>query len=249
MLDEDVGPLGWFGTGDLALPDLDLPVSSVAWTLWLPEVYTWGTPAGEALSQRFAGSVTWFEPDATGNDRDAIAGEWGPSTGAGSTRSGAMPVRIDVPTQGERRTWARYWLGAGEPATVSLDFHHRRLRAPALLAGLGLTGLFPGLAVWARRRWVWAVATGIIVVGGSVMGTGAAVFATTAGLAAGAYGSRQRLVPALAAWLGQLRTRWRALEAVPWPTPNVASLTARALALAGVLFLISVAGLGVLLRG
>ncbi len=144
VLESQGDALGLFGWRAQALPSLDMPISSLAWTLRVPgrNVYTrlWG----DVEPQSHAGSGVWYQP-ATGGyaDNNEVAPM---DLGGAST-----PVQVEIPEGGMELHWQQYWIGADQPVTLSVGYVQRWLAGTlALLLGVGLA---LGVArAWATRE-------------------------------------------------------------------------------------------------
>ena len=182
-------PMGLLGRESLALPSVELPVSSLSWSVWLPARNRYSALAGDVAAQVYAGAGEWYQaglggaaPDATGNAGatgtagGAVGGTVGGTVGglgvggeAASADTGAMPVRIDLPRQGVQLSTARYWI-EGEQAVTVHTWHARSwLRLPL---GLGLFLLLGGglvLATEARLRGRLAARPALLASGGLVL--------------------------------------------------------------------------------
>ena len=162
ILAHSIGALGWAGTPRLTLPGLSLPISSLSWTVYLPQNNHYGELSGPIASQQYWGSVSWRRPEARADavvvpssrwaspgarERSASAEEAASGAGAGA---GATPVRIKLPRDGERLEYVRYWIDQARPVTVSFSYLSRGLLYPLVFALGSLLVL--GLAVAAGRR-------------------------------------------------------------------------------------------------
>jgi len=233
VLENDVGGLGLAGWPSLRLPAVDLPVSTLDWSLFVPARNTYSAPAGDVEKQVYWGDARWYQPRSRQTDRSGFAGpgaDAGGRAGAhaaegGSVNTGAMPVRIAVPKSGLRLEHTRYWLAESQPPAVSFMFVRSWLLAPIalLLAALFALGLFfvvdellpnkllaysrwpIGLLIMALLWWPLSKSGG---------GWGFAI-GSALGLAALAMsrGWLRRALDAFGTWRAQLPERWRAARA------------------------------------
>lgn len=186
---------GLLGRPDLALPGVDLPASSVAWSVFVPSENAYGELKGDVAAQQLWGRAPWREPImAEGGGAPAHQPAVDATAEAtGGAEGGAMPVRIQLPKGGVRLEYERYWQNAGEPVAVTLPFMKRWLRLPLVFGCLAVMVL---AAWWAgrRRRWPWLVGAGLLG-GGALFGlmllTGSAALVVAALLcgAAATHGS------------------------------------------------------------
>ena len=182
ILEHGISALGWAGAPKIALPALSLPISSLSWTVYLPQNNLYGELKGPIATQLYWGSVQWRRPEgqqSASSPPDSSA--WASATPAdarntgetGSAESGATPVRIKLPRTGERLEYVRYWIEKAQPVTVSFSYIKRGLLYPVvfllgtmLIFGLTLAaGRRPGLA--RTRRWAsvaLALAAGVALV-------------------------------------------------------------------------------------
>ena len=155
VLEEEAAAMGAVGKRDLALPAFELPISSLKWTVWAPSRHSYGALRGDVDTQRLYRSGQWYTPAAAGAPvvSDAIVGDFAGAGSAGSSESGAMPVRIELPQTGVPLVTSRYWIPADTPVTASAWHWRSWLAAPvkglAWLVGLGVVG-----AVLRRKGWV-----------------------------------------------------------------------------------------------
>lgn len=201
VLEQDVGRFGLVGARELALPELELPASSVHWSIWLPANNDYSALESDIEPQRFTGSAEWYDTFGGGS---FVGG-----TFVGGDTGGVLPVRVELPTGGTPLSYDRYWVAASSPVRVGLTFARGWLRAPAaLLCGLLLVlGLLRAsgetpTAAPARRLGLGLglVLTGLLLAwlssGGKVVLAG-----IVAGLILGARrGGWARLRAALGAW-------------------------------------------------
>jgi hypothetical protein len=128
-----------------------------------------------------------------------------------------MPVRIELPRSGVRMEYERYWLPAGQPATLSFRYLRQQLVHPiAFFLGV-LIVVAARLAARGRRLAVRLVALALAGVGGGLLveAVGAqaalAVFVAAGLVALWPPGWRPRTVAAdLGQWARTLPERYRA---------------------------------------
>jgi hypothetical protein len=153
VLESQGEPMGWIGMPELELPAFDLPVSSLAWTVFVPPRNLYSRLAGELEEQSFVGRASWHQPPSGAAADPGLAqagiGPVGRGRPTASADSGAVPVRFKIPQEGLRLEHQRYWIEAGQPVTVGLTYVRSWLQYPAwMLAALAL-GL--GLLLFASR--------------------------------------------------------------------------------------------------
>ncbi len=190
---ESQGPaFGMFGLSAYALPTLDLPVSSLSWTLRLPARNRYSRLFGDVEPQRYNGRGVWYQPSS-----GALAEN--PTAGPMDMGGAATPIEVEIPTGGTELTWNQYWVGADQPVSLSVLYLQGWLRGP--LALLLAAGLVLGLArSWATRALpralpigtprvqlgVWLAITGLAVVALQKLGgDGAVLLSLLAGLGLG----------------------------------------------------------------
>lgn len=234
---EEEGPApGLFGQHDLALPALELPVSSLRWSVFLPTQASYTELVGEVAPQQRVGSVRWQRPFQT---------EEQPSEATASARAhqadaGTLPVRINLPRTGHRLNYHRYWIAAEYPVAVSTQYIRSWLAYPlaAVLAGLIVA------LVAVRRRWAWAVAAplgaalvwlvGVVPLGGALVLALGLVAARRGWL----IGLAPRLGRGLTGWIRARRTQIKAgWEAEPWTLRRTARVVGRVVVAGAVLYL------------
>jgi len=224
VLESSLPAFGLFGFPCLQLPTADLPVSSLAWTLYLPAQNIYSRPESDIEPQTQVGQATWYQPGALPDADRPARGPAGrrtfqPQAPAGSADAGAMPVRFQIPKDGVTLEYQRYWIDRGRPLEISFRYLRAWLRIPAWmgLAGVGALGLWlVSLALGARRRRGLALAGCAIAVAAFagaewLGGVRAVVLGVLAGLVAICVQRRWlgRLPAGLAAWWRGLRERFR----------------------------------------
>ncbi len=146
VVEQAGAPFGLWGRPTLALPAVDLPTSSLSWTVHVPARNTYSGLAGDLRPQNLAGSGEWhqaaFAPNAGVDNEaiqeDAVARD---RTLEPSAEGGAMPVRIGLPKNGVRLRYQRYWLDANKASEVHFYYVRSWLLRPVALALLLLLTL------------------------------------------------------------------------------------------------------------
>lgn len=229
VLETSLPSLGLFGRARLALPAVDLPISSLAWSVRAPAKNTYSALSGAWAPELYAGEGRWHRPvvrrgtrgEASGGQADAAdLGDLGGAAEApASADTGAMPVRIKIPEGGVRLEYGTYWLDDGQPVVVSAWYLSTWLLAPitlVLMFGVALL-LVPLFAAWRGKNiYGFALVPVIAVVGGllaKVSGAGFLILAALLGLGFDTVSSgrlaerRQALVEALRTMGERYRTR------------------------------------------
>jgi len=174
VLERQDDSLGILGRYALQLPAVDLPVSSLAWSIHAPARNIYTSPEGDIDPQEYAGRAGWHAAVAGhaagwgGGRGEADGGVLGLLSEAGpvaSAHSGAMPVRIKIPAHGKKLGYQRYWLEKGRP--VRITFWHARgwLRLPAwwTLAGLLALGIMMLSLAFGKQRRALPAAGGLVL--------------------------------------------------------------------------------------
>jgi hypothetical protein len=226
VLAGSVPSLGILGHRELELPAVDLPVSSLGWTIYLPARNIYTAPASDVEPQDFVGTASWHQPvhrrpvtavRRSGDLTNAMAA-------TGSRVTGAMPVRIKLPERGRRVEHNRYWLDAGKRLTVSVWYLRGWVRLPM---GLALVVALAASLVWLSRRWqaglraAWpglAVAVALLVPVQKLAGIrGLAVAALLAALVvAWRLGWLSGLGQRIRSWITGMPERFSAREKLEW---------------------------------
>jgi hypothetical protein len=172
VYESDVSALGSFGARALTLPELDVPVSSLSWGIYVPARYLTSGLKGAVEPEEFVRNATFShgrsvdgdgDDDVVGivdedndenqqfgqrfatshnaggffDDGDAPAAAVPTTPAAREDSTGAMPVRVQLPTTGMRLVTTRYWLDPHEALTVSF----RYAQIPVVLLLEALLGL------------------------------------------------------------------------------------------------------------
>jgi hypothetical protein len=147
VMESEMPPLGWFGCPSLELPSVNLPVSSLVWSVHLPARNLYTAPEGDIEPQALSGSGSWHRPGS-----GAAEPGWGevdlpvatpaPAAGpVGTAHTGAMPVRIDLPQHGKRLEYSRYWVEKDKKVEITFYYALSWLRTLAWLFFAGLLAL------------------------------------------------------------------------------------------------------------
>jgi len=175
VMESKVPALGWFGYPDLRLPTVDLPASSIAWTVYLPAKNLYTSLEGDIEQQFYTGRGSWHQPSYAYTyrpDETSPLLQTQPPPGVASAHTGAMPVRIKLPEHGKRLEYSRYWIEKDHPVVVSFFYVRGWLRIPAwmglaciLALGILLISLRFSFSVPEFRPKTWpAVGLGVVVV-------------------------------------------------------------------------------------
>jgi hypothetical protein len=219
VLENDQRPMGWLGRRSLLLPAVDLPVSSLHWSVYLPAPNRYSALAGELAPQVLAGEGSWHQPSRrSARGTPGLAPHARGEEDSSSANTGAMPVRIDLPESGVRLEHTRYWIEANEPVRVSYRFLRAWLFAPLSLLALLMTAGLAALGIVRRRT-----ASGVFGAAGTLAalaataafaGVAVAVFGILLGaaIAAARRGFFARAMEAAARWWHELPSAWRSRE-------------------------------------
>lgn len=221
---EENNGFGFFGARRLALPGLELPVSSAHWRVYLPQRNQYSALQGDVEEQQFYGQARWHAQPSSGvtnglvldrNDSSAVAG--------------AAPIRIQVPKTGRVMNYRRYWLEAEHGVEISFWYARRWLESALLLmmwvlfaaAAFRLADAFiPGTALAIPPRWSAAAVAGVAAIVYVWLGHLGELFLAVP-LVVLAIGITR--FSAVARWVSTLPERWRArskpqelAEPTPW---------------------------------
>jgi hypothetical protein len=205
VLEGKTSALGWFGAPKLLLPSVDLPVSSLAWSVYLPARNTYSGLRGDVGEQGEARDAGWFQPAyytgpvrqgtrapsglASSGDESGVTADPSSRGEHTSADTGAMPVRIHLPETGVRLETSRYWIEANQPVQVGLRFIRTWLLGPIgfllvlafagglLLLASGASPVPPRRASWAGAAIVLWTVWPLVSVGGFLAVLGASVLA------------------------------------------------------------------------
>jgi hypothetical protein len=258
VFEHEVGPLSWAGRPKLELPRVELPISTLVWSAYLPARNLYGDlrsggRGGEVLCH---GHASWRRPkDLPSAPADRLAGV--ASDGLIGAGAGAAPVRIRLPRAGVRLDLTRHWIDGGQKVTARVAFLRRALVYPAVFSLAMLLALAVAVALTRRGRLsrvVWtAVAAATLWPLHALAGTLPVAVAALLGIGlAVAHQARwRRACQALMDWARCLPRRFRERERpVDPPSPAqriVQWLLAGGLAVAGIALLITLARLVALL--
>ena len=259
VFESQLGALSWVGRPELELPRVELPVSTLVWSVYLParNLYSGLRSGGRDGEAQYHGQVSWRRP----SDPDPAAGAGGGAGAAGaagltaaadglaSSGAGAMPVRIQLPRAGQRLDLTRYWIDQDQQVSARVDFFRRALVYPAVFLLGALLAL--ALMLTLTRRGLPRRAAGAVAVAATLWplqalaGVSAIIVAALLGVGLAALhrerwrSALQRLID----WGRSLPRRFRERER-PAERPTVGRqvaqwLLAGGLALAGLLLLVN----------
>lgn len=165
VLESRIPSLGVWGESRLQLPAVELPASSVAWSVYLPANNRYSRLREPHMEpQGTAREAQWHRPlGSTGAIRTSAAQTDAfvnpQQTDDRSAGGGVMAVRIDLPESGVRLDYNRYWLEAGAPLTLSFRYIRGWLMLPAgllsvLASAFGLLLLFSGILASKRSVFI-----------------------------------------------------------------------------------------------
>jgi hypothetical protein len=133
VMESTVSPLGLFGSQNIELPSVELPVSSAEWTVFVPPDSTYSELKGDTAKVTAAGEAVWYAPpfsaapvrtfvrrDRSGEDAESIAAEG----------TGVVAVRIELPKSGTRLDYFGYWVDANTPISTHFGYVRSRLLIP-----------------------------------------------------------------------------------------------------------------------
>jgi hypothetical protein len=186
VLESSVDPLGVAGSRRLSLPAIALPVSSAAWSVFLPSANVYSALETDVDPEPRAAEARWHQPVGSAAPVRFGAREGDAAAAAEPGGTGNMSVRIEIPRSGIRLELDRYWLAEGVPLEVSFRFLRGWLRFPIgigaallLAAGLAIAAaarpggrrrlrVAAGLAVAGLSAWPAWEAGGALAAGGAV---------------------------------------------------------------------------------
>ena len=195
VYESELQALGSFGSRSLTLPRLEVPVSSLSWGVYVPARYLTTGLLGAVHPEEFVRNASFAQGRSldegiddgeagTGNEEtagatrqdlgflgdlegDAAATPTPAPTPAARTQesTGAMPVRVQMPTTGVRLVTTRYWLDPNEPLTVSFRYARIPLvlvceAALALLCVVAAAGLSRRTLTRHSRIALWMLGLG-----------------------------------------------------------------------------------------
>lgn len=216
VIENRTGRLGWMGTSVLRLPSADLPVSSLAWTVYLPERNTYSALKSDIGYQKYTEMVSWHQPafatPAYRTGPGSLRNSADRMTAAGhSSAAGAMPVRFAIPRKGKRLDYERYWIEAGKTVTLKFSYLRSWLSIPAtiFLALVTGFGIFTALAGFSSKKkavagtvlFIVSGAVGYFVYGKSTVLSGAVLGIIAAGIC-------KNWLTVITAWAGGLAERF-----------------------------------------
>lgn len=151
VYEQRLDPLGGFGQRQLSLPRLEVPVSSMKWSLYIPGPYDTTSLSTAISPQDFVKNAGWHGRSiwyGHSNDDGEVQGE---AVGAG----GAMPVRLRLPRAGQRLSAEQFWIDTNEPIQISFAYaRHGWVRAFYAGCGLVFLGIF-GAVIIRRAQPGW----------------------------------------------------------------------------------------------
>jgi hypothetical protein len=153
VLKSNTPKMGWLGSPSLTLPSVDLPVSSLSWSVYLPARNIYSILQGDIETQLYAGQVSWYRTNYYPTRGSPAQGALSLGSGISTTKtlasaySGAMPVRIKLPKDGVRLEYSRYWVDKDKQQELSFWYVRSWLRTPAwmlfvLVFAVGLVVFF-----------------------------------------------------------------------------------------------------------
>jgi hypothetical protein len=194
VMESTILALGLFGSKNLELPSVELPVSSVEWTIFVPADNTYSELKGDADKEVAAGEAVWYAPPFSAAPvrtfvRRDDSGEGNAELTSEGT--GVVAVRIELPKTGTRLDYLGYWVDANRLVSVHFDYVRSRLLIPigiiaVLIAAFGAALLivgwkgkpifrFVGFALVAAAYYPMVKAVGIFGLIGALPLTAAAV--------------------------------------------------------------------------
>jgi len=172
VLEQSHHRLGAFGQAELSLPTIELPVSTLAWSLFVPARNTYTAVRGDVEAQSYWGQGQWHQSPGGADDSGVSSGERGGLGAIGgeaatTSNTGAMPVRIHLPKTGKRLEYQRYWLEPAQAPRVRVSYVRSWFLLPAalfflLLFGFGLLLLADALIPTRRIAFAtWPLGLGL----------------------------------------------------------------------------------------
>ncbi|MBT3220916.1 MAG: hypothetical protein HN348_17670 [Proteobacteria bacterium] len=132
VLQSHVPTLPWMGKPELVLPSVELPVSTLHWSVYLPSGNQYSRLESDIKPQNSAGHGQWYRPADDG--QVSASGFVSPQAeGTNTGGAGAMPIRIELPLSEKHLDISRYWLEEGEPVSVAFWCMRGWLLAPAVV--------------------------------------------------------------------------------------------------------------------
>jgi hypothetical protein len=168
VFESQLGALSWVGQPELELPRVDLPISTLVWSVYLParNLYSGLRSGGRDGEAQYHGQVSWRRPSdpgpAAGAGGAGAAGLTAAADGLASSGAGAMPVRIQLPKVGQRLDLTRYWIDQNQQVSARVGYFHRALVYPAVF----LLGALLALALMLSLTWrglPWRAAGAVVV--------------------------------------------------------------------------------------
>lgn len=200
VYEEALPALGLLGRTKLRLPEIELPIASVAWRVRTPGGYETTDLTSDHAPQTFVKNAGWQGTggffDAAEDPYDLMAQGIDPSISdehraalREGRASGAVPVRVSVPEAGHALSFSSYWVDPARPVEVRFSYARTPLVMGAAVIATVLMALFGFFFVrfGAERRLGPAVGAGAVAatmplagasLGWSVLLLGAAYLAT-----------------------------------------------------------------------
>jgi hypothetical protein len=160
VLEHGIERFRFCGRPSLALPSLDMPISSLLWSVYLPAEYRYSALHSDIAAQQYVSQASWYQPPPFDllDPNQAASSAAEPNLAVFSSNSGIMPVRFEIPKNGIELEYARYWIEPEKAVRVSfyylLDWLRRPLALLALL-GLALSALGASRTVLAGPFYRW----------------------------------------------------------------------------------------------
>ncbi len=169
---EEHGALPPMGKMELSGPELDLPCSVVDWTLYLPSKRNWFR-FGSNLTKTHGRARIMTQTAVDNEDQQELTimrqlniAQAPASSGGAGLEAGAMPVKVSIPLEGERKDFSRVMLLGGTPTIAAWS----AAPVPPFLGAI--VGMVVLLLLWrygpgfSFRRLFWVIVlTGIIIYG------------------------------------------------------------------------------------
>ncbi len=144
VMEGKVSSLGLFGKEKLDLPSVELPVSSVEWTVFLPSDRVYSELKSEWETEVSVRESVWYAPPfsvaplRTFRSADNTAEGTG---GHASDNTGVVAVRIELPKTGTRLNYAGYWVDGHQTVSVYFMYAKSYLLIPAGIIFMLITAL------------------------------------------------------------------------------------------------------------
>ncbi|MBK8010406.1 MAG: hypothetical protein IPK13_03600 [Deltaproteobacteria bacterium] len=146
---------GLVGSQHFAVPRVDIPISSLSWSIHLPTSLAHSAFDTGVSNESIVRDASWFQPppapydaldqhnanwtEVQAQDVGNLAGSMADSDTSATHQqgsvSGTVPVRLRTPARAPEITYRRFWIEADEPIEGSIYYVHRSFQA------LGQAGL------------------------------------------------------------------------------------------------------------